>query len=242
MSECRTNEATADGGAIDYASVVPRDAASLIILDQTLKGPYVLMGKRHEGLVFMPGAYVFPGGRVEPCDSEMVVAGSLHPAAERKLMMQVDDPSPLAARALALAAIRETFEETGHLIGSADYGAPEETPEEWRAFAEHGIFPELDALHFVARAITPPRYPRRFDARFFVADAASIARSVEITQGEDAELLDLAWVALDKTDTLNTPRITRVVLAALAARLDAGFNQEAPVPLFRGDVAPGEQL
>lgn len=219
-------------GDIDYAAIVPRDAASLIILDHTLAGPRVLMGRRHESCVFMPGAFVFPGGRVEACDAEMVVAGSLHPAAEHKLMQEVADPSPFAARVLALAAIRETFEETGHLVGSKDYGPPEETPEGWRAFAEHGVFPELDVLHFVARAITPPRFPRRFDARFFVADASSIAHTVEDVR--DDELVELVWVALDKVDTLNTPPITRMVAAELIARLADGFRQEAPVPFFHG--------
>ncbi|MFC0217718.1 8-oxo-dGTP pyrophosphatase MutT (NUDIX family) [Pseudochelatococcus lubricantis] len=227
----------------DYTKIVPRDAASLIILDHTLTGPYVLMGKRHERHVFMPGAYVFPGGRLEACDSEMVVAGALHPAAEHKLMLQVEDPSPLTARALALAAIRETFEETGHLIGSTDYGAPEETPAEWHAFAEHGVFPELDGLHFVARAITPPRYPRRFDARFFVTEASSIARTVEGAHGPDHELVELVWVRLDDAASLNTPTITRMVMAELALRLAEGFRQEAPVPLFRNDTPnPRDEL
>lgn len=220
---------------VDYTAIVPKDAASLILLDRTLKGSYVLMGKRHERHVFMPDTFVFPGGRVEACDCEMVVAGALHPAAEQKLMLQVDAASPFTARALALAAIRETFEETGHLIGSKAYGPPEETPAGWEAFAEHGVFPELDALHFIARAVTPPIYPRRFDARFFVADASAIVHTVDGAHGRDEELVELVWVALDQVEALNVPRITRVVMAELSARLAAGFRQEAPVPLYRGD-------
>lgn len=237
------NEHRSGESNIDYTTIVPRDAASLIILDHTLNGPYVLMGKRHEKHVFMPDAFVFPGGRLEVCDSEMVVAGSLHPAAERKLMLQVEEPSELHARALALAAIRETFEETGFMVGSTDYGPPEEVPEEWRAFAEHGVFPELDVLHFVARAITPPRYPRRFDARFFVADASCIAHTVEGVSGPEKELVELAWVSLDMAETLNAPKITRMVMAALSQRLAKGFIQEASVPLFRNDTpVPRDEL
>lgn len=229
-----TGEEAIEDGTTDPATIVPQDAASLIIIDHTLGGPRVLMGKRHESCVFMPGVYVFPGGRVEACDSEMVVAGSLHPAAEHKLMQHVDDPCPFGARVLALAAIRETFEETGHLLGSKDYGPPEDTPEGWHAFAEHGVFPELDALHFIARAITPPHYPRRYDARFFAAEAASIAHTVEGVHGRDGELVELVWVALDEAERLETHRITRIVLAELAARLAAGFHPEAPVPFYRG--------
>ena len=122
------------------------------------------------------------------------------------------------------------------MVGSTDYGAPEETPEEWRAFAEHGVFPELDMLHFVARAITPPRYPRRFDARFFVADADCIAHTVEDVSGPEKELVELAWVSLDMADNIQAPTITRMVMQALSHRLDKGFIQEAPVPLFRNDT------
>ena len=73
----------------------------------------VLMGKRHARHRFMPGKFVFPGGRVEPEDRRMAAAGVLDPHVEEKLNARVRRPSPNFARALALAAIRETFEETG---------------------------------------------------------------------------------------------------------------------------------
>ena len=103
----------------------PRDAATLIIIDNSGDAPRVLMGKRHPGHKFMPGKYVFPGGRVEPEDRRMATAGALDPHVEAKLNVRVPRPSPAFARAIALAAIRETFEETGVVIGVADYGAPE---------------------------------------------------------------------------------------------------------------------
>ena len=84
------------------------------------------MGKRHEGHAFMPGKFVFPGGRVEPEDRRMAAAGALDPHVEDKLNLRVPRPSPGFARAIALAAIRETFEETGLAIGVGDYGAPED--------------------------------------------------------------------------------------------------------------------
>ena len=90
--------------------------------------PKVLMGKRHAGLKFMPGKFVFPGGRIEAGDRSMAVTGALHPRAEQALMARVTRPSTQRCRALALAAIRETFEETGLLLGTKDYGSPDKRP------------------------------------------------------------------------------------------------------------------
>ncbi len=103
----------------------PRDAATLIVLDRTGPAPKVLMGRRHPNHKFMPGKFVFPGGRVEAGDRQMSVAGALDAHCERRLMTRVQRPSMQRARALALAAIRETFEETGLAFGTSDYGAPE---------------------------------------------------------------------------------------------------------------------
>ncbi|MEA3024010.1 MAG: hypothetical protein QOK01_2862, partial [Alphaproteobacteria bacterium] len=46
----------------------PRDAATMIIIDRATPAPQVLLGRRHRGHKFMPGKFVFPGGRVEPID------------------------------------------------------------------------------------------------------------------------------------------------------------------------------
>ena len=101
-----------------HPNVTPRDASTLILLDRSGAEPKVLMGKRHDRHVFMPGAYVFPGGRVDAIDRKMPVAAALDPRAEQKLMAHIKRPSAAKAHALALAAIRETFEETGLLLGA----------------------------------------------------------------------------------------------------------------------------
>ncbi|WP_247654724.1 MULTISPECIES: NUDIX hydrolase [Microvirga] len=212
----------------------PVDAATLIIIDRKGKRPKVLMGKRHEGLKFMPGKFVFPGGRIEAGDRSMTVAGALHPRAERALMGRIARPSAQRSRALALAAIRETFEETGLLLGTKDYGAPESPPAgtPWVAFQEHGVFPDLESLHFIGRAITPPKRVRRFDTRFFAADRTSIAAEVEGVVGPEAELVELAWVTIAQAKALDLPPITTVILGELEARIAAGFTHELPVPFF----------
>jgi 8-oxo-dGTP pyrophosphatase MutT (NUDIX family) len=212
----------------------PRDAATLILCDRSGGKVRVLMGKRSPRQKFMPGLFVFPGGAVEPADRRMNVAGPLDEAVERKLLVRANGTSPDYARGLALAAIRETFEETGLALGVSDVGAPESTPNaEWKRFAETGVFPTLDGLDFLARAITPPGRPRRFDARFFVADASLIAREVKGVVGPDAELVELDWKTLEEAKALDLPNITRQVLDDLQALAADGADRLRPRPLYR---------
>ena len=158
-----------------FPNLKPRDAATLILVDRSGKTPKVLLGRRHHGLKFMAGKFVFPGGRMEAADRVMPTVSPLDPQAEARLMRRVIRPSASKARGLALAAIRETFEETGLLLGQRTEAMPAVPQGPWDAFAKAGVLPDLSALHFIVRAITPPRRPRRFDARFFAADASAIS-------------------------------------------------------------------
>jgi len=211
----------------------PKDAATLILIDHSAATPKVLLGKRHHGHKFMPGKYVFPGGGVEPTDKRMPTARPLDRQAEQHLMQAVKRPSPVKARALALAAIRETYEETGLMLGMPADDAPQVPPGPWAAFRQAHILPDLAAIHFVARAITPPRRSRRFDTRFFAADAAAIAHRVDGMIGPDAELVDLVWMPIAKARQLDMPAITAVVLDELEARIAAGLGHDLPVPFYQ---------
>ncbi|PZN00826.1 MAG: NUDIX hydrolase [Bacillota bacterium] len=214
-------------------NVRPKDAATLILVDRSGPTPKVLLGKRHHNHSFMPGKFVFPGGRVDPADRFMPVAKPLNPHAEQFLMRRTLRPSATKARAIALAAIRETFEETGLLLGTrweADRAVPEGP---WSDFAKAGLFPDLSVLHFIVRAITPSRRPKRFDTRFFAVDASAIAHRVENVVHEDAELVELVWLPIAEARTLDMPTITTVALKELEARLAAGFGHHLPVPFYR---------
>src|SRR5262245_33862414 len=115
-------------------NVRPRDAATMIIIDRS-GTPKVLLGRRHHGHKFMPGRCVFRGGRVAPRDRRMTAPSPLVPQVEAQLMKSVQRPSPDKARGLMLAAIRETFEETGLMIG-AKTEAPVRAPGgPWDGFA-----------------------------------------------------------------------------------------------------------
>jgi 8-oxo-dGTP pyrophosphatase MutT (NUDIX family) len=220
----------ANGG---FPNVAPKDAATLILLDRTGPEPKVLMGKRHERHVFMPGAYVFPGGRVDPIDRTMPVAASLDPRAEQKLLTQIKRPNAVKARALALAAVRETFEETGLLLGSKASEMPKRPDNAWAAFVDAGILPDLSTVHFVARAVTPPRRKRRYDTRFFTADASTIAHRIDGKVGAEFELVELVWLPLSEIkQRIELMAITEIVLRELNIQLEKGFSHDLPVPFF----------
>src|SRR5580700_8679700 len=96
-----------------FPNLKPRDSATLILIDRTESVPKVLLGRRHERHRFMPGKFVFPGGRIEPSDRQMATLSALHKSHVDRLMRQVKRPSLAKAAAYALAAVRETHEETG---------------------------------------------------------------------------------------------------------------------------------
>ena len=216
-----------------HPNLKPRDAATLILVDRSDAEPKVLLGKRHAGLKFMAGKFVFPGGRMEPGDRKMPVASDLDPNAGARLMRGVQRPSLAKARALALAAIRETFEETGLLLGTKVETVPAVPQGPWEAFAAANVLPDLAQLHFIVRAITPPRRPRRFDARFFAVDASAIAHRVDGKVGPDSELVELVWLPISEAKKHDLPTITQVALDELQSRVARGFGHDLPSPFYR---------
>jgi 8-oxo-dGTP pyrophosphatase MutT (NUDIX family) len=218
---------------LSHPNTEPRDAATLIVIDRSGDAPKVLLGLRHQRHKFLPGKFVFPGGRVEVSDRNVTTATELDPRVVARLMMRMRRPSPAKARAFAIAAIRETFEETGLILGPAA-GVITAAPEgPHLSFANAGLRPDLAAMHLIARAITPPRRPRRFDTRFFALDAQDISGKVEGVVGPDAELIELVWLPLTEAERLDMPPITKAVLAELEHRIACGFTHDLPVPFYR---------
>jgi len=213
-----------DNETIVPGAMRPRDAATLILVKREAE-PRVLMGKRHGGMAFMANKFVFPGGRLDPADARIAAGGELRADVSAKAAFGI---TPKKARGLALAAIRETFEETGILVGERAAKIPRTRAQAWHKYFAHGIVPRLERLDFIARAITPPNRTRRFDARFFMADAAEIAHQLDAAANE--ELLTPCWVTLAEARALDLPSITRRVLEEVEARLETGPR---PVPFFR---------
>ncbi|MBI1201391.1 MAG: NUDIX domain-containing protein [Rhodopseudomonas sp.] len=210
----------------------PRDASTLMLIDRSGAKPKVLLGRRHHSHKFMPGKFVFPGGRIEALDRAMAAISELHPDTQTKLTERVATPSADLARGLALAAVREVAEETGLLLGVKRDQPPKTPGEIWEEFARHSVHPDLGQIHFIARAITPPRRPKRFDTRFFTADATAIAATIEGVVGPDSELVELTWVPIEEATRLDMPTITGVVLEELGSRVAAGMAQDLPVPFY----------
>jgi len=225
--------AKADGDAAkpkDIAPIRPRDAATLILLDQRDGDYLVLMGRRHRRHAFMPGRFVFPGGRTDPADSRIAIADGLHPAEEAKLIGSSARATAARARAIALSAIRETYEEAGLLIGRK--GPFSTRSPHWQGFAAHGVQPALGGLRYIARAITPPGRVRRFDTRFLAAWRRDVA--VELARCPTDELEEIAWVPIAEAKRLEIPTVTHQVLEDLERRLavDPALSPGGPVPFY----------
>ena len=207
-----------------------RNAATVIALRDRENDPHVLMGQRGAQAAFMPSKFVFPGGAVDAADADVPLARPLPAICAERLR---EDSEADLGHALAVAAIRELWEETGLILGT-----PGEwegvVPEDWTGFSASGHVPSAQALQFVFRAITPPGRPRRFDARFFLIDAGEIASDPDDFSAACDELSHLQWVPLSKAREFDLPFITEVVLAEIAER---AHDPEPPasVPFFRND-------
>ncbi len=208
--------------------LTPKDAAALVLIDDSGTAPRVLLGKRRADLKFMPGQFVFPGGRRETSDANVPVASSLSES-DSRLIAAGCGPRGTAARAkaLAVAALREFYEETGFIVGTQNHQTPP-----WEDFAANQLAPNLAHLRYLARAITPPGRIRRFDTRFFIAKYSAVALEVP---PPDAEFSEVRWATFAETLDLELPGITRTILAEVDCRLkaDPHLSGTYAIPEFR---------
>lgn len=186
-----------------------RDSATVVLLRRDHgSAPRVLMGMRGKAAAFMPSKYVFPGGAVDPEDHEPRAAAQDDP----RLSLEPREGAGVAPHALLACVLRELQEETGLAL-------------------RQGAAPL-----FFFRAITPPGRPRRFDARFFLIDAAELVGDPDDFSLACDELSHLHWVPLAEARALDLPFITEVVLAEVAAlageAADGPLSRPATVPFF----------
>ncbi len=213
---------------IDKSAI--RNAATVVVLRDRHDDPKILMGQRGSKAAFMPNKFVFPGGAVDPADGDIPLKTPLPDLCHDRL---ADNAPQGLQHALAVAAIRELWEETGLVLGSPGTW-PMDAPEDWRRFAATGHLPIAGDLQFIFRALTPPGRPRRFDARFFLVDAGAIQGDLDDFTHASDELSHLQWIRLTDARNFDLPFITEVVLAEVAGR--AG-DQTPPtsVPFFRNN-------
>ena len=117
------------------------------------------------------------------------------------------------------------------LASPAPPGAPGCTRAPWPDFAARALAPALDGLDYVLRAVTPPGRPRRFNARFFVADAAGVIGEIR----GNGELEDIRWVGIPAALSLPIPAITQTVLRLVGELIKQAPRPDTrrPVPLYR---------
>jgi 8-oxo-dGTP pyrophosphatase MutT (NUDIX family) len=212
-----------------YPYMRPRDAATLILVRMKNRAPEVLMGCRAAKSAFMPNRYVFPGGRVDLADAHIPIATPLDRHVKARLLKAASEQR---ARALGVAAVRETFEETGLILGKPlKGGAPKKDyGEHWKGFLDQGMAPALDSLDLIARAITPPGRPRRFNARFFMARAEDATGEIRHSH----EMGDVRWVKLDEARELPLPTITGLILGEIGrlVKEPPDRKKQRRIPLF----------
>ncbi len=204
-----------------------RNAATIVLVRRDADAARVLMGQRGKQAAFMPSKFVFPGGAIDEDDHRVTPSRPLAEGCLSRLASRADaDLGPI----LALTAIRELWEEAGLALADPgeDDGSP---PPEWQDFYAAGHRPASGALTFVFRAITPPGRPRRFDARFFMAEAADLRGDPDDFSRAEDELSHLSWLTLAEARALDLPFITEVVLAEIEARLRLKEPDRA-VPFF----------
>lgn len=222
VTNLRSRELTKDIQISRFPNSRPRDAATLLILDRSGSEPKLLMGRRHHKLKFMPGKFVFPGGRVEPQDYLATAGCKMPTQITAKLLRRVNGiMHPQRAYALAHAALRETQEETGVLLSNRLVSGQTQNRQP----------PDFDGLTFLARAITPPRRPRRFDTRFFVISSDRISGTHPIVDGE---FTAIEWFTRSDALRQDLPSITRLILDDLEERINADALDDAlaPVPFY----------
>lgn len=204
-----------------------RHAATIILVRDPQTAPKILMGQRGANAAFMPNKFVFPGGAVDVDDATIPLAQSPSDPCAARLAQDADGD---LTHALYVAAIRELWEETGLAMGRPGTWPDGDTPS-WEDFKQLGLVPDPTGLHFVFRAITPPKRPRRFDARFFLADAAVIHGDLDDFAKASDELSHLQWIPLGDVRNFTLPFITEVVLAEIAASLPE-LASPTTVPFF----------
>lgn len=206
---------------------IPRPAATVVLLRDSAAGPEVLLLQRVRTSGFVPGAYVFPGGRVDADDASAELLARWHgpsPETVAERMQLAPDASP-PAMAYVLASLREAFEETGLLLArdadgvSVASAANDETmaTAQGRLLTNDDLFAPMlaqlgltlrgDAVAYIAHWITPVVEPRRYDTRFF---AAAVEGDSEVAFNP-AEMSDAVWLtperALERHRTGTLPMI-----------------------------------
>ena len=240
----------------DAPAMAPADAATIVLLTDSDEGLRVLLLRRHAKSRFMAGAYVFPGGRVDPADASGLVAAEDAAWCRMQLDPSATDAALDEGRATAfhVAAVRELFEEAGILLGRPQGGTTDElSSDQWRqkladarrrlnaekvSFAnlleELSLEIDVRLLRYWAHWITPSFEKRRYDTRFFLA-WAPVGQTADF---DDIETTDQAWLGLGQAVVAHhllkiflAPPTLRTIEELQAYQTRAALQAEPPSPV-----------
>lgn len=228
-------------------------AATVVLVRGGERALEVLLVQRHKATAFMGGAHVFPGGKLDPHDADANLRERVDAPADEDLLRSLgpsEDIDALTARALRIAAARETFEEAGILLGRtvADERALIEARAHLNAKAAFDeVLRSIDAtlslgrLVPLSRWITPVVERRRFDARFFLTEVSY--EESERASEEHHETVASRWLAprhaielhLEGAIDLPPPTLRTLELLALDESASAALlrARSSPPPLVR---------
>ncbi|MGA8050827.1 MAG: MBL fold metallo-hydrolase [Burkholderiales bacterium] len=185
--------------------LVPRPAATVVLLREAASGPEVLMLQRTKGAAFLAGAYVFPGGALDSADGDTRLLRRVTGLSDAQASTLLGLPS--GGLAYWVASMRECFEEAGILLAHDERGQPVsaervEQLAQFRAPLNAGelAFPEFlererlilpaGELAYIGHWITAPGRARRFDTRFFLA----LAPQGQSGSHDASEIIQHAWI------------------------------------------------
>jgi len=190
----------------------PRIASTIVLYRGERHNPKILMGQRSKRSDFMPSVFVFPGGRVDRADSYAPYIGEL-PARTARILEAAY--SPRKARACVLASIRETWEETGLMLGKKYAWTKNVNDPSWNAFRQAGLKADLSDIEVFGRAVTPPHRHKRYDTWFFLNRVDNHPEPV----GDSSELLNVGWYDFAEIERLELQRATQMMITILKEHL-----------------------
>jgi 8-oxo-dGTP pyrophosphatase MutT (NUDIX family) len=214
----------------------PQEAASIIVARDAPAGLEVLLLQRHPKSRFSPGAFAFPGGRVEAADADPAVVARCRGLGRIEAARRLRDVQPPErAAGFWVTALRELFEEAGMLLAYDPDARPvsgaslgdvralrtrsrEDSASFARLLAERDLTLATDRVSYWAHWITPEERPIRYDTRFFVA----AAWTDQVAEPDGVEMVAARWIRPDdalarhEAQELVLPLPTQRILASLS--------------------------
>lgn len=190
----------------DFSPVTPRPAATVLLVRDSADGPEFLLLRRKRTSGFAAGAWVFPGGVVDPGDGDPATVERLDGPTPMQWAERLAITDPAEALAFVVAAVREAFEETGILLARLAEDATNPGGRETLDVARRALLAEVvdlrqvlitrslrimaDRLLYLAHWITPEPEPRRYDTRFFLARVEADA----VCTPHEGEMTESVWL------------------------------------------------